>query len=258
MTTPETPAGRQRVKRPEPARTRPVRGGWFDLFGAPGAPPQPAGPSPGAANGDSRSNPLNRAVDLGYRVVDDYIRQGQNAARLVAQQAYGPAAFQQDAQDMLARMAQYTSEFWAMWFDVVGSAATGWPNAPTNSRAPESPTSPAPPSPSDRPSSSGSPPAQTRSAVCVSLDADGPVELLTDLRPIADGASLRVQALRSASPHVPLLDDLQVSCEGPGAPVVVRIRIPRDQPAGTYCGVVVDETTNVPVGTIQVRIPGIT
>jgi hypothetical protein len=36
---------------------------------------------------------------------------------------------------------------------------------------------------------------------------------------------------------------------------VIRIRIPRDQPAGTYGGIVIDAATNVPIGTIQVRIP---
>jgi hypothetical protein len=255
MTTPDRPGERrERVKRPEPLRTRPVRGGWLDLFDAPGSAPRAttAPSESGDVSARPDPNPLTRAVELGYRVVDEYIRQGQNAARLVAQRAYGPQAFQQDAQDLLKRMGQYTSEFWAMWFDFLGTTATGWPAAAAN---PPAPAPVRPPPASDNGSSSAAAPIEARSAVSVALEADRPVELYTDLRPIRDGASLRVQALRAASPDLPLLDDVTVSCGSAEDPVVVRIRIPGGHPAGTYIGVIVDETTNVPAGTIQVRIP---
>lgn len=255
MTIPERSGDlRERVRRPEPIRTRPARGGWLDLFGAPGASPRSDSTPPDHDDAQSPGEtPLTRAVELGYRVVDDYIRQGQNAARLVAQRAYGPQALQQDAQHLMTRMFEYTSEFSAMWFDFIGTAATGWPAAGVDRAA----SAPAPPprAAAGDSTSSAATASEKYSTISVYVETDRPVTLRTGLRPIADGVSLRVQALRAASPDLPLLDDLAVSRAGAGAPVVVRIGIPRDHPPGTYGGVIVDDATNVPVGTIQVRIP---
>src|SRR5262245_3645482 len=104
----------QRVRRPEPARNGPVRGGWLGLFGLPAAArvpgAEPAPPRPDAPEGERAADPMARAVELGYRVVDDYIRQGQNAARLIEGGAYGPQAARQDAQDFALRLFQYASE----------------------------------------------------------------------------------------------------------------------------------------------------
>ena len=40
----------------------------------------------------------------------------------------------------------------------------------------------------------------------------------------------------------------------PDGSVRIRIRIPEDQPPGTYSGLIVEERANRPVGTVTVRV----
>lgn len=262
MTTRESPGVRspQRVKRPEPARTGSVRGGWLGLFAAPGAAPAP-GAGQARRQQDAQANeqsadPMARAVELGYRVVDDYIRQGQNAARLIEGGAYGPQAARQDAQEVALRFFQYASEIMGMWFDVLGVAATTQPAAP-RSAAPGDPAG----GPAEASSAAGSgtrarvDATRSRPRVSVCLDAARPVEVRADLRPPPGGSALQVHELRSASAELPNVRDVAIEWDDGGAELTVRVRVPRDQPPGVYRAVVVDMKTQVPVGTIELRIP---
>jgi hypothetical protein len=262
MTTRESPGVRppQRVKRPEPARTGSVRGGWLGLFSAPGVAPVPGAEQvrrqQDAQESERSPDPMARAVELGYRVVDDYIRQGQNAARLIEGGAYGPQAARQDAQEVALRFFQYASEIMGMWFDVLGVAAT------TQSAAPRSAASG---DPADGPAAAASAAgsgtrarvdaARSRPRVSVFLDATRPVEVRADLRPPPAGSVLQVHELRSTSASLPNVRDVAIECDEEGAEVTVRVCVPRDQPPGVYRGVVVDLKTHVPLGTIELRIP---
>src|SRR6185295_11430384 len=98
-----------RPKRPPLPRTNPIRT-WTSLFGA--TPPAPAnGDTPPPADGPADlGTVIARSVDLAYRVMDDYVQQGQRAAERVAGRAYGPDAWVTDAQDVTARVARYASD----------------------------------------------------------------------------------------------------------------------------------------------------
>ncbi len=41
-----------------------------------------------------------------------------------------------------------------------------------------------------------------------------------------------------------------------GGPLILRLVVPDDQPAGIYNGLVIDAASNRPVGTLSVRIGG--
>src|SRR5205823_14082767 len=73
MTTPE--GEKERIKRPKLERTEPIRS-WSALLGVPGA-GGGDGRAPGSA---SLEGVVSRSVELGYRVVEDYLRQGQRVA----------------------------------------------------------------------------------------------------------------------------------------------------------------------------------
>jgi hypothetical protein len=62
------------------------------------------------------------------------------------------------------------------------------------------------------------------------------------------------QALRAVDPDKPKLSDVAVAGGKGDEPVVVRIRVPAGQPAGVYNGLLIDEETNRPAGTLSVRI----
>src|SRR5437879_12006363 len=83
----------QRIKRPPLERTKPVRNA-STLF-------SPAGPRRADGAGQRGPEPpqqdraaddvVSRSVDQGYRVIDDYIRQGQKAAQRFDARSWSPA-----------------------------------------------------------------------------------------------------------------------------------------------------------------------
>ena len=70
------------------------------------------------------SEVVSRSVDLGYRVVDEYIRRGQQAAQRINDRSYDVQAMTSDVQDLGSRTLQYASDFAGVWFDLIQRAAT--------------------------------------------------------------------------------------------------------------------------------------
>ena len=71
----------ERLRRPKAGRSEPVRN-WETLFGPPADGPEAPDGRSRAGVGDA-SNPVAKGVELGYRVMDEYVRrQGQRAAGL--------------------------------------------------------------------------------------------------------------------------------------------------------------------------------
>lgn len=221
-----------RIKRPRPERTGPIRG-WSGIFGRPAG----AGHAPGF------DDVVTRSVELGYRVIDEYVRQGQRAAAGLRGGRTDPAAMTSDLQGLMGRMAQYTSDFLGVWSEFVEVAMRGATMPGTaNGTAPQSP-------PAAASAASDDP------GVRVELHATRPTEVAVDLRPHTPGARLGVQGMRAMEPGEPRLEGVTLEPSGPGAPLVLRIVVPPDQPAGTYNGIVVEEETSRPLGTVSVRLP---
>jgi hypothetical protein len=214
---------RERVRRPVPARTHPVRS-WAILFGA-----------PEASRGD------------GERLagVDEYIRQGERAARTFGGGSYGTDTPLRDVQDLTARLGQYAQDFFGVWMQLLDLAVAGTTlrrsGVPTNSNG-----APHPPAPAAGPSP-GPDPVRLR----IEVTSARPVEVVLDLRPEAAGAALIVHDLRAAAADVPRLTDVVLE---PGDPPRLRLRVPDDQPAAVYHGVVIDERGNRAVGTVTVQV----
>lgn len=228
-----------RIKRPRPERTDPIRG-WSGLFGRSGG---HAAGSPGAGLDDV----VTRSVELGYRVIDEYVRQGQRAAAGLRDRRTDPEALTSDLQGLLGRMAQYTSEFLGVWGEFVeiatrGAMMPGFGLSNGGTGAPP-PAATAPPAASDEP------------GVRVELQATRPTEVAVDLRPHTPGTRLTVQGMRAMEPGEPRLEGVTLEAPAPGAPLVLRVVVPAEQPAGTYNGIVVEEDTSRPIGTVSVRLP---
>jgi hypothetical protein len=219
-----------RVKRPVLERTQPVRS-WSTLFSA----PQPDG---------SLNDVVSRSVDLGYRVVDEYIRQGQKAAQRLNDRSYGAQAMAGDAQELAMRMLQYASDFAAVWLEFVQLAAAG--NAAPGSTATENGAPPAKPEPDTET------PADAR--VRIQVLSTQPNEVSLDIRPDATRLPAVVHALRAVDPDKPRLTDVSFRPPSGEEPACLRIVVPPGQPAGIYSGLIVAEETSRPVGSVSVRI----
>jgi hypothetical protein len=256
-----------RVKRPKLARTS-ARRSVAALFGAPTFATwgQPADGPPGddGTRGEPWSDVIARSVDLGYRVIDDYVRQGERVARAVGERGAmaGPAAAFADPQDVARRMTQYATEMATLWFQMLqgSQSAAGWfmpppfpgfaaaaGDPPTRAAAGEATAPPTPPA--SRPSN-GERPVR----VAVAVRSAQAAEVTLDLRPEAGGRRMAVQALRSPTPGPPRISDVALSGDGADAPLMLRIVVPHDQPAGVYNGMVIDEDSGLPLGTVSLRI----
>jgi hypothetical protein len=243
-----------RVKRPALERSQAIRN-WATLFRGPSADGGSAAGNAATAGTEPASfnDVVARSVDLGYRVVDEYIRQGQKAAQRLNERSYGAQTMAGDVQDLAMRMTQYASDFAAVWLQLVQLAATG--NGPPSGSPPgdgieRGPSTDAPPSSSER--SEVSPPATTR--VCIEVHATQPTEVAVDIRPDAATRPLIVHALRAVNPDTPRLDEVSFEPGSDDSPARLRIRVPTGQVAGTYSGLMIDEATSRPVGTVSVTI----
>jgi hypothetical protein len=227
----------ERIRRPKPERTGPIRGGTFSLFGAPEAP----SPDDSRTDGGVPADPVARGVDLGYRVVDDYIRQGQNAARRIAQRSYGPEALVNDVQELTAGLMQYGAEVMDLLMQLLGQAAVGQATRPSSNPAPlgEEPAWSAGPE--------GGPSAAPR--VIVAVESPYATEVSVDLDAGA-GRSLVIQDLQNPRGGPPLTGAVLEGGERPR----LGVRVPPGQPPGTYCGLVLDAETILPAGNVVVRV----
>lgn len=223
---------RERIRRPRPERTAPIRGGAESLFGAP-EPPRAAGGEEGQPHGGP-AEAVARAVDLGYRVIDDYLRQGWNAARLRERRSYGPEALANDLQDLVARSMQYGAELIDLWMQMLGQLGVAQVGRPS-------------PRPAG-PGGVGAPAAPGGSRVVVAIESPRPAEVRVDLD-VRPGRRLVAQELRA--PGADPID--AVALEGLDPPRL-RVRVPPEQPPGTYSGLVLDAETNLPVGTVELRL----
>jgi len=222
-----------RITRPEPERTQPIRSWTQTLFGTP--PPASGGERAGT---NPFEDVVSRSVELGYRVVDDYLKEGQRVAERLGGRGLGTEALVGDMQQLTARMARYTSDVFEVWFQLIELAMGGRVRPAENGAAAAHPVQPD---------------ASAASRIRIAVDASQPAEVVLDLRPDAAGRRLLVHALRPADGgEGARLGDVSVESDAGGA--VVRVRVPPGHPAGVYNGLVIDEATKCPAGTLSVRV----
>lgn len=240
-------SGEERAKRPSLDRVTPIRS-WNGLV----RPPETPGPGRTAEEADSKDrvdDVIVRSVELGYRVIDEYVKRGQAAAQRMQHGAYGANDMARDAQGIAGQLVRSATDLagaWAEFFALAngngngnGHAAPNGTSAPNGdaSGAAEGPPGPAP---------SNAPPWRVR----LRVRAARPVETALDLAPVPSDHPVVVHALRAADGGGARLDEVSVEADAGVATIVVSI--PAPQAAGTYTANVFDDATNLPVGTITV------
>ena len=238
----------ERIKRPPLDRTGPVRN-WAALLNAAAS---AAGAGAAEENGERASSfgdAISRSVALGYQVVEEYVRQGEKAARRVSDGGYRSGSVAADAQDvmqLMQRMGHYASELFGTWFELV--QRTGMPGAPLRAAAAAgAPTTTAP-------SAAASTAAPIRARL--EVRSSRPVEVAIELASEAGSAEFVVHALRACESWKPRLDDVHVRPGDAGDAPIVAVRVPDGHPPGTYEGLIVDAATNRPVGVVRVVLFG--
>jgi hypothetical protein len=279
---------RQRIRRKDPDRDAPIRS-WSNMFQSPAAASAPAPNGNGAAMGvppdqlitdgaaigpasvdsanaaDPLSEEARHGVESAYRVIDEYLREGRRAAqariddtRVTASGAANMAAVDpagikiatESLQEMITQGVRFYSSLAPLWASFVNSVATS-AGALTPSYAAAPAAAPLAPAPIPRS-------ARTTGAAPISIEiASARMARVTiDLAPHATVANLATTGLHAIEPGQPPLKDVTFTTNAPANRPIVRIRVPENQPAGAYNGVIVDKDSGDARGTLTVRIEG--
>ena len=255
----EEPAA-ERVKRPELPRTDPIRS-WSTLFG-----PAASGEGPLRSAGGS----VQRGVELGYRVIDEYIKQGaamastfSNPRAATGGAAGAPGAIpgmppMADLPQMTERMLRYATDMSSLWFDAMNmmmsnlnaQAASG--AAASGAAATSAPGAGVPPNGAPHPGPGTAAPASS-AAPRIVLDVRSP-----------EHAAQVIVALETASGEVDVEELRPVSGleQGgiggasvrfvPGGTAHVQVRVPKGLEPGRYSGAVLERGSRRPLGRLTV------
>lgn len=258
----------ERVKKQEPQRTQPIRS-WGTVSGASGAPPPHTPPGAPASPGGSAppGNPVSRGVELGYQVIEEYLRQGRKVASAMGMPSFGETPSDDGLQGRMGALLRSFTDFASLWMDLMsrvgaggGTAAApgitpakgmehpfpagGGPGAsePPKAAAPESPVS-------------SEPLGATPVELTLDIQSSRRVEISVELRPRSVGLSLVVHDLRAPESDKPRLTGVRIETQPEEERVCLRLQVPAEHPPGIYSGLILDERTSLPRGTLTVRIP---
>ncbi|OJT22986.1 hypothetical protein BO221_19015 [Archangium sp. Cb G35] len=255
----------ERVKKPEPERTQPIRN-WNVLF--PGTPPRtpPPGGAPAPGGAPPPGEAVSRGVEMGYRVIEEYLRQGQNVARAMGVPSTGGAPADDGLQNRMGAMLRSFTDFASLWMELMGRMGAGGAAAapgvtpPVGTAGPfpsgGAPVAPEPPK-AVAPAPQVVPEPQAVVPLGLTLDVDSPrrVEVSLELRPRSSTLPLVVHDLRAPEPDKPRITGVGIECLSEEERVILHLQVPEAHPPGVYSGLIVDERTGLPRGTLTVRIP---
>jgi hypothetical protein len=242
----------ERVKRPEVERIEPSRS-WAGAL-APGADPIRTGRDALPAPTDDPSSTSARdsgyeAVNSAYRVIDEYMRQGQRfAEEFWLPTADGSAAAPQFPR-MLERFLRSAGDMGTAWIEMMTAGAKqGPPDVGPRGTA-------GPFAAGHRPEHPSAPPAQDRAAqqnFSIAVQSVRPVRVSIDA--VTTLVDIDVYPLMASDRTLPPITIPPVEIDPEDGRALVRVVIPADQPCGVYHGVLLDRRTQRPGGTISVRI----
>jgi hypothetical protein len=202
------------------------------------------------------------AIENAYRVIDEHLQEGRRAAQERMDQVRGSAAgalptapaslpgiglAAENIEAMVAQGVSFYSTLAPMWVSVINSIATAAtvmspPDAAGLGAAPLAP----PPMPRS--------PAVVAGPIIIELASARMARVTIDLVPHTNATKLITSGLHSIVPDCPPIKDVTFIVDSHSHRPVVRIRVPDDQPTGSYNAVIVDADSGDPRGTITLRI----
>jgi hypothetical protein len=235
------PQKRKRITRPKPERSAPLRD--FSTILREEGPPASDTDKSGAADQNARNDTLTDAVAqgarLGYSVIQEQLQQGRRVAQQWTQLARGgEGGPDNDITRLVQRVLHFSTDLGALLADLAEAAMrkqNGDGARGDAARAGKEPTADA-----------GKNGAGTQ--ICIDIEAPGRSVVMLDLNENAVDARLAVPGLYALDGQSAPLTAISFE------PQALQVKIPGDQPAGTYTGVVVDRATNQPRGTLSIRL----
>jgi hypothetical protein len=192
---------------------------------------------------DAASEGVKRGVELGYRVIEEYLRAGQRAAEQLNSSPYNWRGVADNSSELMETLVRNFNQMVPVWLELVNSLLRADLSQRPQSKGFQAGRSA---DATDNFSHSQSMPIELQSIHRVQVDLKLPQS--------SENRSLITLGLRSVDPKMPPLTDIRfVSSKGKeGGKMLVKI--PDKQPAGTYSGVVVDHLSGETRGTLTIRV----
>jgi hypothetical protein len=183
-------------------------------------------------------------VQNANRVVEDYLRAGEATAR-VFRNALGGTSGNGGAQDVAQRMLRSATDLMGFWTQFMAQ----WSGSMPSMASPPVPGQHPQPAPLDREQ-----PHIERARVAIELDSNQPVTVILDLPQQARGSRLCVDRLHPRRSDAPPLRDVEIDTASAPQLIVIRLRVAAGQPSDIYNGVILDEGSGLPAGTLSVEV----
>jgi hypothetical protein len=267
----------KRKHRGEPARTAPQRSATGHIKrnaerpnDAAGADRSEGAPEPIA---ETVRNTIAGVVDLGYSVIERQIREGRDAADRLRAGLATSEQLNTNINNLVEGLVATTRDVGATWLDLIsivlrsaGPQSTCSATRTGSAAFGQASTTRSSPSTTTRTGTSGN--AMTVSSITL-IDPAGPHE-----PPLIEVKGIRVKSVTlhlqppsiqfmplvlplAASPSsLAPLTGVKFELSADQTRAILKVNVPRDQPAATYTGVIVDAGTNEPGGTVSVTVGG--
>ncbi len=221
---------KERMKRPDPERTRPIRM-MADYVHRPSeSSPSGRGPAGNSGKPSARADKvITDTVKLAYDVAEEQIDQGRLAAERVRDGSYNAADFDEDVRAQVDRLLRVSKDLGVQWFEILNAILKASAGATKTAR----PTPPV--------------------TLSFEVKSSRRAQVTADIWPTAGRFVPLVLPLHSDDGDVPPLTNIHLVTDERTRPVLV-VEIPDKQPAGVYSGVVVDADTRQPGGVVTVRV----
>ena len=221
---------RQRLRRPDPARTGPHRQ-FSTMFRR-----DDSSFGTGAGASSNVDDAIGDAVRMGYSVIEEQIRQGQRSARQMSGAAPGMGAFKGvgSMTDIANRLLRYSTDLASLHFDLMtallhSSQFKGVSDGFNFSQ-------------------------NAGSRVILEVESGRKNKVSLDLWAGAAGSNLRVPALYSANADTEPLTEIGFTPGTEQSPARLTITVPDTQAAGTYSGLILDANSGQAAGTLSLTL----
>jgi hypothetical protein len=201
---------------------------------------------------------VTRGVRVGYRVIEEYMRQGQAFANSASGSGHARKQVAPDPQKLTERMFQYASDLASAWLDYAQISVAQTQSRPTHLSSNGSPTSHV-----TEPETGGRvrmaqdevrAPDPEPFAISIDIASSRRAVVSIELKPGKVLGELLVHDLRSTAPDSPRVTGVVIELDASGGRSTIRLRVPDDQPAGTYAGLIVERTSNLPRGYLALTV----
>lgn len=208
----------------------------------------------GSASQQAPRTAAYQTINDAYRLIDDYMRQGQRMAENLWLPLDGGAG--ENPFNAPERFMRAMSDMTLAWVEVMQQWTTGVKSpsrqTPVGSAGPFS-AGQAAPAGGARDPGAGSAVAASGRSLSVSVRARGKVEVSVQVADLTDLEALVPSELRPFSGHAEPIRGVSLELRA-DEPATLRIEVPEGQPAGTYNGLLLERQTQRPRGTLSLTV----